>query len=60
MASIAIPTRLPRSTSLGSLPGITDMTRMNTLTRITRMTRLPILTRMGKSRGETNARYITQ
>ena len=46
MASIAIPTWLPRVASLGCLPGITNMDRLNRLTRLTRMTRLPILHRV--------------
>ena len=43
MASIAVPTRLPRATSLGIMAGITNMTRLNRLTRMARMHRLPIL-----------------
>ena len=43
MARIAVPTRLPRSTSLGILAGITNITRLNRLTWLTRMTTLPIL-----------------
>ena len=48
MASTSIPTRLPRVTSLGSLPCITDVNRPNILARLTRVTRLPILTRLGR------------
>ena len=46
MDSIAVPTRLPRATSRGTMEGITNMTRLNRLTRMTRMTRRPILTRL--------------
>ena len=46
MASISIPTRLSRATSLSSLPCITNMNRLNRLTRMTRIPRPPILTRM--------------
>ena len=48
MASIDVPTRLPRATSLGILAGITNMTRLNRLTRLTRMTRRPVLGKFGK------------
>ena len=46
MAGIAVPTRMPRPTSLGILSGITNITRLNRLARMARITRLPIL---GKS-----------
>ena len=43
MASTAVPTRLPRATSLGITAGITNMTRPKRLTRMTRMNRRPVL-----------------
>ena len=43
MASIAVPTRLPRATGLGILAGITNMDRMNRVARAARITRPPIL-----------------
>ena len=43
MASIAVPTRLPRATSLGIMAGITNLTRLNRLTRMAIITRRPIL-----------------
>ena len=48
MASIAVPTRLPRATGLGILLGITNMTRLNRMARMARITRLPILGKLAK------------
>ena len=48
MAGIAVPTRLPRATSLGIVAGITNMTRLNRLTRMASMPRLPILGKLVK------------
>ena len=48
MDSIAVPTRMPRATSLGILAGITNMTRLNRLTRLTRITRRPVLGKLVK------------
>ena len=48
MASIDVPTRLPRATSLGILAGITDMSRANRMARAAGITRLPILGRLVK------------
>ena len=43
MDSIAVPSRLPRSPSLGIVAGITKMTRMYRMARADRINRLPIL-----------------
>ena len=43
MASMAVPSSLPRAPSLGILEGITDLTSLDRLARITGLTRLPIL-----------------
>ena len=43
MASIAVPTRLPRETSLGILSGITNVTRLSRATRMARIAKLAIL-----------------
>ena len=48
IASIAVPDRLPRATSLGIMAGITDMTRLNRLTKMARMPRIPILGKLVK------------
>ena len=39
---IALPTRLPRASSLGDKAGITDVARLNKQNRLGRMTRVPI------------------
>ena len=44
MSSMAIRTRMPRETSLGTPTGIRNMNRLNRLSRLTKMTRLPRLT----------------
>ena len=49
MASMAVPTRLPRAPSLSIMEGITNMARLNRLTRLTGMTRLPILGELVKN-----------
>ena len=43
MAIIALPTRIPRATSLGILAGITNMTGVNRLDRMAIINRRPIL-----------------
>ena len=48
MASIDVPTRLPRATGLVILAGITNMIGMNRLTRMAIITRLPILGKLVK------------
>ena len=49
MASIAVPTRIPRATSLGTLVGINNTARLNRMTRKAIINRPPILGKIGKS-----------
>ena len=48
MTSIAVPTRMPRATSLGVMAGITDTTWLNRLDRMAIITRPRILGKLVK------------
>ena len=48
MTIIAVPTRIPRATSLGTLAGITNTNRLNRLTRMAIINWPPILGKLVK------------